>query len=591
MKKLLSLALALCLLWSLAGCVGPGSTDTTGGETTGAPEGMLVIADGGVSKFTIVNLLEKSGAVKEFASDLAVKTKAAIPVVNKVKTGAPAIYVGTTAEINERFGFSRPASYTGYQIRVSEGSVYVSVDQEMLAEEVLAELKNLITKTADGQYGISKELNMEKNISQADEDIPVFQSKSAHLDNIHDSGLGFYQVSYTHLDYEQGPVDLANYEKALLDAGYTLHSENMIDRNRFVNYVKGNTMIHINFFEPLQELRIIYGPRGFLPEAAPVTGYETLVTPSISIIGMTESVLCMVYQAADGSFFVIDGGWDSNKTTTLTINKGTAEEYTYTYTRDASADMEALYSFLAENTPGGGKPQVTWMITHADPDHIGLPTRFIKEYKDRFDLNAVVYNFPNMYNIGLGESGSSTNDPLTFTAYCNGFIKSVRDNFPNANHYIYHTGDVLPFAGGEVEFLFTHEDFWPNKMPWANHTSGVWRFKAEGRTIMVTGDAEKGLCTRIARTFQYGLKSDILQCNHHGSNGATLPFYKLIDPTVCFWACRQESFERDLRHRGIDPRFDFNAFLRNSDKVTGHYHNGWTTTVLLPSLEAKGRSE
>ncbi len=585
MKKILFLMLAVCLLLSLAGCnVQP----SAGGETTAPPEEMLIVAHDGASEYTIVNLLDKSDAVKEFAADLTVKTKATIPVAKDAKAGEPAIYVGTTAVMNEKFGFHRLGTYTGYRIFVSEGNIYVSLDHEMLAADVLAELKNQITKTADGRYGISKELNMEKNISQVDADIPVFRSDSAYLDNIHDSGLGFYQVSYTHLDFAQGPVELANYEKALVDAGYTLHSENMIDRNRFVNYVKGDTLIHINFFEALQELRIIYGPRGFLPEAAPVTDHAALVTPSVSIIGMTESVLCMVFQAADGSFFVIDGGWDSDKTTTLTLNKGTDEEYTYTYNRDIAADMESLYGFLAEHTPGGGKPQVTWMITHADPDHILLPTRFYKEYRDKFDLNTVVYNFPNMYNIGLGESGNSTNDPLVFTAYCNGFLKSVQENFPNANHYVYHTGDVLPFAGGEVEFLFTHEDYWPNSMPWANHTSGVWRFKAEGKTVMITGDAEKGICTKLARTFQYGLKSDILQCNHHGANGATLPFYKLIDPTVCFWACRQESFERDLRHRGIDPRFDFNAFLRNSDKVIGHYHNGWTTTVLLPSLEVQG---
>jgi hypothetical protein len=300
---------------------------------------------------------------------------------------------------------------------------------------------------------------------------------------------------------------------------------------------------------------------------------------------MSDDVLCMVYQLCDGSYIVIDGGWGHDANISKFMNKGTEHEIPLNYFRDASADMEALYGFLRDHAPRVEKPRITWMITHADPDHITLPTRFFADYADRIDLQTVCYNFPNYFNIGLG-TGSSTNNPVNFTAHANRFIESAKANFPNANHYIYHAGQKLFLPGCEIEFLFAAgEDYWPNVMPWMNHTSGAWRINIDGITSVIPGDCEAGLNDQMVSTFGDHLKSHILQLNHHGCNCATLGFYKKIDPQICFWACQQHHFDHDLRHLGIAPRYEFNAFLRNSPNVKGNYTNSKTHTILIPTLE------
>ena len=402
-----------------------------------------------------------------------------------------------------------------------------------------------------------------------------------------DCGNGNELVVFQRMNEDSALSEIAAYEQLLLEAGYKLYQENEVSNNRFVTYINDTDMIHCNYFRAMGEFRIISGPRTWLGPAQPITDYENTVTPSVSIIGMTDNVQCMVVQLCDGSYIVIDGGWGHDANITKYMNKGTEEEIEVTYFRDAAADMESLYNFLKDNAPKGEKPRVTWMITHADPDHITLPTRFFADYADRFELETVCYNFPNFYNISLGTYGSP-NNPDHFTAHARNYIDAANANFPNVKHFIYHTGQKLYLPGCEIEFLFTAgEDYWPNAMPWMNHTSGAWRITIAGATIVIPGDCERGLNDQMVTTFGDHLQSDILQLNHHGCNGATLGFYQAIDPTVCFWTSQQYHFDYDRRHRGIQPGYEFNAFLRNSPKVKANYTNTETHTVLLPSLEEK----
>ena len=413
----------------------------------------------------------------------------------------------------------------------------------------------------------------------------MFQTESGQRLLTHDCGCNNYQIAYQSMDPAKAPDEIAAYEARLAAKGYTLCRENNIENNRFFTYVKDDNMVHCNYFAAMNEFRIIYGPKTYLGPDEPVTEYPRLVTPSVSIIGMTDNVLCLVVQLADGSFVIIDGGWSHNAQLSKTLNKGLENEMVVNYTRDAAADMESLWCFLRDNTPGGGKPQVTWMITHADPDHINLPNGFIRGYSDKFDLHTVCYNFPNMFNIGLGESAGSTNIPAHFANYAAGFINATRTHFPQAKHFVYHTGQKLYLPGCEIEFLLTPEDYWPNPMPWMNHTSGVWRFTIEGKTILIPGDAEAGPNNQMVKLYGDYLKSDIFQPNHHGCNCGTLDFYQKVSPSVCFWACQQYHLDHDNRHRGIRPGYEFNAFLLKTAKL--HFSNTETHTVLIPTLEEK----
>ncbi len=567
MKKWFMILLGCMLL--LSGC----------GKDGSGQEADLVLAKNSETEYKLVSYLADSSPVRSLISWLVVKTGATFSLEN---SGEKAIYFGMADDFSEVEAVNLAESYANYQITAADGNVYVVVSDEEVVEAAVEELKKSIEKLSDGTFGVKGNMNIEKNMGGSSEPVPVFITGSGNMLELHDCGANNYEVIYQDMDVSAAPDESAAYETKLTSAGYALDSENTIGDNRFVTYLKGDTMIHCNYFPAIAQYRIIYGPAGYRPENKPVE-CEKVVEPSMTLIGTEQNALCMIYQGTDGSFVIIDGNYQNDGLVNVVLNQGTDAERSLTYKRDTNQNMEEIWNFLVENTPGGGRPQVTWMITHADPDHIGLPSKFIARYAGQFDLNMACYNFPNMQVIGLtyGEG------PDIYQTYAETFVSSVKEKYPDAVHYVYHTGDKLYVPGGEIEFLFTHEDQWPNAMSSMNHTSGVWRFTVEESTVLITGDAEKELCNQMVACYGEILKSDALQCNHHGSNGATLGFYQCVDPTVCFWGCHPDYFNYDLRHLGIKSGYDFNGFLRQSPKVKAHYTQDKTHTILLPSLEER----
>ena len=557
----------------LAGC-----QDKVTEETT-PPEEHLLITENASTDYKIVSYIQDKTLASTLATDLLIKTGAKFEVVSEENAGQKAIYIGTAEQLAGKGGISPQLAYTTYEIKVDNGNIYVAIGMDTVAKEVFARLKESIIKIEDGVYGIDKNISGIKNIAEISSVVPEFQTTSGKMLDLYESGSGNYQITYQALNLTVADQEVAEYEQSLLDAGYTLFQENEINRNRFVTYTNGDTMVHCNYFRNMREFRIIYGPKPYLGSATPITEYENKVTPSISIVGATDSVLCMVYQAPDGSFVIIDGGYGTDRTYSWTMNDGFADKMTYTIKRDIEVDMASLWSLLESRTPAGQKPQVTWMMTHGDPDHICLPPLFMKKYQDKFDLNLVVYNFPIIENVGLknGEGAS------TYQAYIDTFIKSAKQYFPDAPHMVFHTGQKLYLPGTEIEFMIAAEDHWPHAMPWMNDTCAAWRITSAGKTIFITGDCGSGLNNQMVGLYGDYLKSDILQLNHHGSNGGTLSFYKLIQPEVAFWACEDNRFLYDRQRLGTKPGFEFNKYIRETVKY--HYSGSYTHTVLLPSLE------
>ena len=415
------------------------------------------------------------------------------------------------------------------------------------------------------------------------------------------AGSGNMQHTYTNV--ASGEVTAV--EDALKATGWKLYDSNDWAGNRFATYVNGKgLMIHINYFAALDggRLQLIYGSDGKL---LPKTQVESAVvcTPSVSLIERTAGVLCMVIQLEDGSFVVIDGGYGTNEVKdddglswsdlTGVPDEGVAIDY--------EKDIETLLSFMEKNKPESHKkPQVTWMITHADPDHTGVPQMAIQDYYHRFELNAVIYNWPDYEAAGLHSNYDT--DGLNTRAH--GYITAnAYTHFPNAKHYIYHTGQTLDLAGAYIEFLYTPEDARPYDMPTANHTSGIWRFVFDGgASLMITGDAQQNWMRKlldaeqthyddqITDAFGDYLKSDMLQVIHHGSNGGSKAFYNAVDPSICFWGQRDYYFEKDPRLTGegnlllnMVGDFSFNKDLRNGERT--HFASTETRTVYLPTLK------
>ena len=370
-----------------------------------------------------------------------------------------------------------------------------------------------------------------------------------------------YVQSYKYVYSDANPKA---YENSLKVEGFKLIQENNIGSNRFVTYVKEGIMVHCSYFDADNEFRIVSGHIRYTGATEPVNDYEEVVTPSISMIEIGGTGLSMVIQLADGSFVIIDGGFGQNTSTAV-----------------QNTDMERLYKFLKDNTPNGGIPQITWMITHVDPDHIGLVTRFFNEYKHQIKVNTICFNPPS-----LGETNISNKAQLTETYLA--FVAAMKDINYN-NLYIIHTGSKLYLPGCEIEFLITAaEDLNPSAMTSGNHTSNAWRMTIEGKTILITGDIEEPLSNKMANNYGNYLASNILQVVHHGVNGATKKFNEYVasgtvaegnNLEVCFWPIRSERIWRTEEYPTI------NQPLWNSQAV--HYYHDYTTTLLLPDLTVK----
>ena len=433
----------------------------------------------------------------------------------------------------------------------------------------------------------------EQNVGAAvtNVEIPVPDGKTPVKD-VHDAGSGYSQLVYTGVSAAQ----MAAYEQKLLAEGYTLYDQREIANgdylNRFATYVKGDMMIHLNRFPKLSQYQfhIIYGPADKLVPNTKAPAYTEKVTPSVAIIERTDGELCMVVQLADGSYFIIDGGYGYSMSTPYTIPNKTEHRdgsgVTYTYTRDHKQDMKLLLDYLQDTNRDGKvdskdwRPQVTWMITHADTDHIQQPYIFMKTYGKKFDLLAVYYNFPNFENIGLKETYNTDN--LYKNAWT-GFVTYTHTYFPKAKEYVYHTGQVVDLPGCKLEFLYTPEDLYPTAMTSPNHTCGMWRFCFDGgMTFLVTGDAEEPTNRQAAKVMGDYIQSDMMQVIHHGSNGGTEVFYNTVNPDICFWPCLDTSFYHDLRHLGTYSGYRFNAVLRNGNRT--HYTTSATNVVFVPTL-------
>lgn len=380
-------------------------------------------------------------------------------------------------------------------------------------------------------------------------------------------GYGFY----THGAYEEedGGVtyglagvsvrEAKAYLAALAAAGFSEYTANRIGTAEFHTLTRGEEQVRFAYF-PLLCLLKLYVTVGQLLPAVALPAYEKRVSVSITQIGRrgTEQPapgMSYILQAEDGSFVVIDGGGYDQ------------------------ADEAELFAFLSEHTPGGGKPVIAvWMLTHPHPDHMALAEHFLADYAGQVELRMAAYNFPDLSKVTVPHEDLARH----IVPHVERFRRALREGFPEAKTYVFHTGDTLYLPGLRMDFLFTHEDYYPHEFSWVNHLSAAWMVRGSSRTALILGDCEKGLCQQMASAYGDALKCDILQPTHHGANGACMDIYRYADPDVCLWAIDEARFSGDARMLGQKKGYEFNAFLRNpSIKERTHYHSSVTKTLLL----------
>ena len=564
MKRFLLITLTLLMLMSIfAGCETQPALD---------PSQYEIVAKDGSTEYVLVNCGMDAVAMAKFKTLINKRMGIELTTGKDVPDSGKGLYVGTAEKIEQIAGLTMVESYAHYSIQADEnGNLYIFAIMEQALTEAVTAASSLFVEVSKGMFGFKKNLDLFAAASGVEEPIPMFDSKNAILVNdYYNCANGDTQIRYNQASSQ---AEVLAYVAELEELGYTYYTGNTaVGNNLFATYIKGNTMVHINYFYKSRQLNIVFGVKGHLLSNEPITlsEEEKVVVPSITQMYLSNTGLSMVLQLADGSFYVIDGGrYEPDKDGTIdeVINSGSVNQKEYSFTQDTAGDVEKLWAFIQENTPAGQRPQITWMITHADTDHINAPVQFINTYAGQFDLIQVCYNFPND---GAGVA----------------FVETVKNKYPNAGHYVMRTGDKFYLPGNaELEILCTMDDL--DTLEWSNWnlTSAAWRFTVEGKTILICGDTETEPNTKMNLTFGSYLKSDVLQVPHHGANGGVLAMNKSVNPSICFWSVSKEKFDNDNRMGGTNyAKYDYNKWLRTSANVKAHYHQSETVTLELPSL-------
>lgn len=610
MKRVFKTKFGVCLLLlaamlvTLVGCQGQ---QTGGGKESDEQSGtqeietaaetedevmeMKVLFDGNTN-YTIVCGTDE--VAKDLAASFlsAVKKKTGLRNINfanaQTQESALEILVGNVGTRSESVAGMAATAYTRASATFIGDKLAVSGYTKDLLEDVLNDLVDALVQNEDGAWCVPSSLSLTADDGMG-LTIPSFWNANTTYQGMYVSNGNRYQVALNLESTAENLADYNTYCEKLITEGYTLHASNQIGENRFATYYNAKTELHLMWYPALSSLRIVYAPLGYLPEQS-APNYQkvteaTVSQPAREAVTYAAAGESYVVQLEDGSFVIIDGG------------------------PGKAADVTALMDWLTAHKPSAdAKPRVTWMFTHLHNDHMELPLSFMERYYDQIDLELVCYNFPNL------EKGTGLNDS-NCTANYNRLRAALSAYYDETEVLIFHSGQKLYLPGCEIEFLFTQEDYWPNTFPSANHTSSAWRMTfSSGKTFLVLGDCEKGLCAQMATCYGSYLQSDVCQLSHHGVNGATLELYQAIDPMICFWPIDEYRFTNDGRCLGIyaistdsgysytnytsNPdrtkvweSYRFNYWLRNTEWTRGtetgerlHYHNSKTVTIRMSDL-------
>lgn len=540
------------------------------GESSAEP---IDIASNGTTDYKIVSFFSSNTDVTNFATDLRTLTGATFSVSTDTSAiGGKQIVIGYSSKIMPYVGDFAFKSYTGGAAVAMGETIYISTASLKVLPAILDLFISRVESSSAKKYGVSSDLKISTDLCAISENIPLFSTEktaSSPTDKgLYSSGGGNYQRTFLNVF----AADVKNYNNKLIEAGYLLKQSNTINSNSFYTFVKGDTLVHINWFAKIKQYSIIYGPKTYVPASEPITDYKKIVTPSMSQIALYHTGQSNVIQLEDGSFIVIDGGRSKSDGQT------------------ANHDAEILMSFLNDMKPAShAKPRVVWFYTHVHSDHINFSRdNFFPTYKDKIDLQLVCLNLPDFNELEnhISSAGwKETNAPSAYVASVDMLYKSIETNFPGTTVYTFHTGDKLYFAGCEVEILVNPEDYYLKGFSWINDTSVAFKVKIQGKSLMIFGDCTAPVNDQMVALYGNYLKSDIIQVTHHGIGGATLSSVKPVNADICFWAVKEDTYLNDER----STKGDAHEWLRattgtNGQRKRSHYNQDYTTVVSIPSM-------
>ena len=324
--------------------------------------------------------------------------------------------------------------------------------------------------------------------------------------------------------------DYSAYISTLTACGYTYHDGRTAGNVTSSTYYSDSEILNVSFTPTDNTLRVCADPRteaALQPLTATPYNGRTDIEPLFIQVGDTLSSasrgMSYVIRLCDGTFVVVDGGGSQN----------------------ASVAM-GLINILKDYNKLKGVPVVScWIFTSGDYYHNSAFINSIhNDHRDKIDLKSVLFSFPSEEQAKKQATSESNARFLQ-----SGFRQRVNNFHDGTVFYKARTGQVLHFAGCEIEVLFTFEDHaQPKDLAYFNDAPIVFRLSlSDGTTtqsVLMLGDSHEDVAKILEQRYGNYLRSDAIQIAQRGSKGGTEAFYDAVGAGVVFWACKTSNFTK-----------------------------------------------
>ena len=451
--------------------------------------------------------------------------------------------------------------------------------------------------------------------------IPDVKGRPFVSENGYDQGDG--SILYVAENIE-GLSEFNAYLNDLEEAGYTIYTGNVIGENHFATLTGFGKIVNVMYTPYYKEIRVVTDLESTfaLPGLSEENVYNEWADyePNLTLISNYQigwpGRMGYIYQLADGSFFIIDGGYTQGTNGTTEIKNATSPSIPST---SSNSSVPYVMEVLEEYAPDKDNIVIAaWLITHMHEDHFGafIDLALLDTYKDeraRITIEKLIYNQSSMDDIKKTDvyrtndtSKYSEANPCTVNEAWNLVFSAAISKWGDRiqTKIKAHPGQQF-FLRNLTLTMLTSQDLLhesKNFDPWLtgsnangsntkyiNNTSLVTIVEFYGKKALYMADSSATNNPYVVAPLYSSVLDDIqiLQVAHHGygDTDADSTYAALTDLEVIFWPSNAQHFYgkeigyiENSKYYGGTKNIGFNQQLYG-DGVKIYIHGRYNLTI------------